>query len=253
MNCPHCGADTKNAVTLCPLCGKTLDREMAYAGFVSKADDALAAEDYDKAIISYRKALEYSQGTEDIYLKLAAAYNKKGDKQAASMYMKALTFNFYNEHTHNMLIALYSRYGRLDDLQKWYEQSRDKADPEFIDKHIKIIKNVKYFSYEAPVKIPASKPDNFLESFMLSMKKYVILNIVMGIIGLVATLAIIAAVVFKVNTTYIVMSAGVFIMATITILLMTRKKRGVKKDAGQATLEAMMAEIKKSKTDPGGS
>jgi tetratricopeptide (TPR) repeat protein len=242
MNCPHCGADTRNAVTICPLCGKTLDRENAYASFLAKADDAFAAGETDKAIMSYKKALEYSKGNEDIFLKLGNAYNKNGDRQAAQMYMKALLFNFYNDNTHNMLISLYSKYGRLDDLQKWYEQSREKADPAFVDKYIKIIQNVKYFSTRADFKIPAAKPDGLAANMLASMKKYIVMNIVIGIVLVVASLAIVAGIIFKVNTMFVLAFSGFFTFVSIVMVFMSRMGKTKKKDGKKTSLEALMAE-----------
>jgi pentatricopeptide repeat protein len=242
VNCPHCGADTRNAVTICPLCGKTLDRENAYNSYLAKGDDAFAAGKTDKAIMSYKKALEYSAGNEDIFLKLGNAYNKRGDRQAAPMYMKALTFNFYNDKTHNMMIALYSKYGKLDDLKRWYEQSREKADPVFVDKYIKIIQNVKYFSTQEDFKIPSPKPDGIIATLAGSMKKYVIMNIVIGIVLVVAGLAITAGIVFKVNTMFIFMFLGFFLLVSITIVIISRRGRANKKDGKKPTLEQLMAE-----------
>ena len=208
MNCPNCGADTKNAVTICPLCGTTLDRMSAYNSYLKKGDDFSASGEIDKAVMSYNKALEYSAGDEDIYLKLGNAYNKNNDKKAATAYMKALTFNFYNDKTHNMLIALYSKYGRLADLKKWYEQSRGKADASFVDKYVKIIENVDYFSKNSESKIPASKNKGLAETLISSMKRYVIMNIVVVIFVLVIALAIVAAIMFKVDTSFIVLFSG---------------------------------------------
>jgi len=242
MNCPHCGADTKNAVTICPLCGKTLDRENAYTSFLAKGDDAFASGEDDKAIMSYNKALEYSKGNEDIFLKLGNAYNKKGDRQAAAMYMKALMFNFYNDKTHNMLINLYSKYNRLNDLKKWYAQSREKADPAFVDKYIKIIEGVGYFRSQAASKIPAPKSGGIAKDLMDSMKKYVVMNIVIGIVLTVASLAIVAGVIFRVNTMFILMFSGFFMVVSIGIVIMSRLGKPKKKEGKKPSLEELMTE-----------
>lgn len=248
MNCPHCGADAKNAVTICPLCGKNLDKDNAFQNFVKKGDDAFAAGDTDKAVMSYKKALEYSAGNEDIFIKLGNAYNKKGDKQAAAMYMKALTFNFYNDKTHNMLISLYSKFNRLDDLKKWYEQSRALADAAFVDKYIKIIQNVHYFSTQADVRIPAPKDEGLAKTLVSSMKKYVIMNVVVGIVFVVISLAIIAGLVFKVNTSFIIMFTGFFMAVSIVMIIISRKNKAKKKGNEKTSLEdAMAEEIAKAK------
>jgi tetratricopeptide (TPR) repeat protein len=242
MNCPHCGADTKNAVTICPLCGKTLDRENAFESYIKKGDDAYAADELDKAIISYRKALEYSAGSEDLYLKMGNIYNKKNDKQAASMYMKALAFNFYNDRIHSMLITLYSKYRKLDDLKKWYEQSRGKADPAFIDKYIKIIENVNFFSSQTGDRKPVSKTGGMAEMFFLSMKKYVIMNIVAGIVFFIVALAIVAGIVFKINIAFIFIFSGTFLVVSIVMVFISRRGKSVKKETGKTSLVEIMAE-----------
>lgn len=244
MNCPHCGADTKNAVTICPLCGKTLDRDDAYASYLKKGDDFSDAGDLEKAILSYRKALEYNTGDEDTFIKLGNAYNKKGDKQAASMYMKALSFNFYNDKTHNMLIALYSRYGRLDDLKNWYSQNRGRIDEVFIDKYVKIIENVKYFSAKPDIKIPATKTDNFVDGVISSMKRYMLLNIVGGIAVFVLGLAVVAGVVFKIDKTVIIAFSGLVFFAGVATIIFSRSRMKKKNDAGRESLEDIMAEVK---------
>jgi tetratricopeptide (TPR) repeat protein len=245
LNCPYCGADTKNAVTICPLCGKTLDRDSAYRSFMKKGDDFLAADDAGKAALSYKKALEYTAGTEEIYLKLGSAYNKMNDKQAAGMYMKALSFNFYNGQTHNYLISLYSRYGKLDDLRRWYGQSREKADRDFIDKYIKIIDNVKYFSTQAAIRIPKSKPDGLTDSMISGMKRYMMMNIIGGILIVVVGIAVVAGIFLKMNTSFLIMFAGFFLGVSVIIMFYMSAKAKKKKDRGTKSLEEFMKEENK--------
>lgn len=252
MNCPHCGADTKNAVTICPLCAKTLDRENAFLSYVKKGDDAYAAAEFDKAVMSYKKALEYSAGNEEIFLKLGNAYDKKGDKQAAAMYIKALGYNFYNDKVHNLLIALYSKYGKLNDLKKWYAASREKADPAFIDKYIKIIQGVSFFSASKEVRVPAPKKTGIGRTMMSSMKRYIIMNIVVGIFVLIVSLALAAGYFFRVNTSFLVIFSGVFMAVGIVIVVMTRSGKVKKKETGKQSLENLMAEeIAKAKAGQG--
>jgi len=232
VNCPHCGADTKNAVTLCPLCGKTLDRGSAYAGFVAKADAAAGAGEYEKAAIAYNKALEYAAGTEDVYLKLASAYTKLGSAKAANAYMKALSCNFYNDTTHNMLISLYTRFGKLDELKKWYEQSRPRVDPVFADKYIKIIDNVKLFSSEKSARIPASKNTDYAAALVFGLKKYAMMNLVLGLVVIVASVAVGAAVFMGVNTNFVLMFSVFFIFVSVIVSLAAKRKK--KKPADEA-------------------
>lgn len=242
MNCPYCGADTKNAVTICPLCGKTLDRDGAYLSFLKKGDDLLASGDAGKAVLSYRKALEYTAGTEEIYIRIGNAYNKMNDKQAAGMYMKALSFNFYNDQTHNYLISLYSRHGRLDDLRRWYEQSREKADRDFIDKHIKIIDNIKYFSTQAGIRIPGGRDDGLAKLLVSGMKRYMMMNIIGGILAVVVAIAVAAGIFLKMNTSFLIMFAGFFLALSIVIMFYISGKARKKKERTAKSLEEYMKE-----------
>lgn len=97
MICPECGANIDYNSEICPLCGKQVDKERIYKNFISKGDSFFDAGDFDKAISSYSKALDYFNDREEVYIKLGNAYSKKMDKKAAQMYLKAL-FLFYAFH-----------------------------------------------------------------------------------------------------------------------------------------------------------
>ncbi|MCX8093354.1 MAG: tetratricopeptide repeat protein [Candidatus Goldbacteria bacterium] len=221
MNCPHCGADTGNAITLCPLCGKTLDRDMAFKSFVEKGDLAVETGDIDKAIINYNKALTYKEGNEQIYLKLGNLYFKKKDKNAANMYFKVLQYNFYNDYAHNMLITLYSNFGKLDDLKNWYEKNRGKYEDGFIDKYIKIIEGIKHFSTRTDVGIKETK-DDFLKDMFESMKKYTVLNIVIGFIILFLIGGLFAGTFLHLNP-MIVFSFMLFFLFVVLIIVFLQR------------------------------
>ncbi len=217
MNCPHCGADTGNAITLCPLCGKTLDRDMAFKSFVEKGDIAAETGDVEKAIINYNKALTYLPGNEQIYLKLGNLYFKKKDKNAANMYFKVLQYNFYNDYAHNMLITLYSRFGKLDDLKNWYEKNRGKYEDSFVDKYIKIIDNIKQFSIRPDFGIKETK-DDVLKDMFVSMKKYTLLNIVIGFVVLLLIGGMLAGTFLQLNP-MIVFSFMLFFLFVVFVVV----------------------------------
>lgn len=227
MNCPHCGAETGNAITICPLCGKTLDREKAFISFVEKGDAAEEAGEIERAIINYNKALTYSQGNEQIYLKLGNLYFKINDKNAANMYFKVLQFNFYNDYAHNMLITLYSRFRKLDDLKNWYEKNRGKYEDDFIDKYIKIINNIKHFTSDMDMGIK-EKQENILKDMFESMKKYTILNVVIGIIVLFLIAGLFAGTFLKINP-LVVFSFMLFFLFVIFIIVFFQRITYVKK------------------------
>lgn len=198
MNCPHCGAETGSAVTLCPLCGKTLDRKQAFTSFVKKGDAAAENGEIDKAILNYNKAITYLEGNEQVYLKIGNLYYKKNDKNAVNMYFKVLQFNFYNDYAHNMLITIYSRFGKLDDLKMWYEKNRNKYKDDFINKYIKIIDKMKHFSTKKDFG-RKEKKDNILKDMLISMKKYTMLNIVIVFTALLFIVGLLAGTFLQIN------------------------------------------------------
>jgi len=227
MNCPHCGAETGSAITLCPLCGKTLDREQAFNSFVEKGDMAAEIGDIEKAILAYNKALTYSEGNEQIYLKLGNLYYKKNDKNAVNMYFKVLQFNFYNEYVHNMLITLYSKFGRLDDLKNWYEKNKGKYNDDFIDKYIKVIDNIKLFSTKMDFGIKEKK-ENFFKDMLLSMKKYTLLNIVLIFIVSFLIVGLLAGTFLQLNP-IIVFSFMLFFLFVIFIVVFFQRVMHINK------------------------
>lgn len=228
MICPHCGADTGNAITLCPLCGKTLDREQAFKSFIEKAEIAAQTGDIDKAIINYNKALTYLDGDEQIYLKLGNLYFKKKDKNAATMYFKVLQYNFYNDYAHNMLITLYSQFGKLDDLKMWYEKNKGKYDMNFIDKYIKIIDNIKQFSVRTDFGIKEKK-DNVLNDMFASMKKYILLNIVIGFVVVFLIVGLFAGTFLQINP-MIIFSFMLFFLFVVFLVVFFQRMSYIKKN-----------------------
>jgi tetratricopeptide (TPR) repeat protein len=221
MICPHCGAETGNAITLCPLCGKELDREQAFISFVQKGDNAAEIDDVDKAILNYNKALTYSEGNGQIYVKLGNLYFKKNDKNAVNVYLKALQFNFYNEYVHNMLITLYSRFNKLDDLKTWYEKNRGKYREDFINKYVGIIDNTKSFSAKKDFGIK-EKHGNVFKDFLISMKKYMLLNVVLCIVTVLLIAGLLSAVFLHLNP-FIVFSFMLFFLFVIFVIVLFQR------------------------------
>lgn len=217
MNCAHCGAEMGSAITLCPLCGKILDRQQAFNSFVEKGDLAEESGDIEKAILDYNKALTYSEGNEQIFFKLGNLYFKKNDKNAINMYFKVLQFNFYNDYAHNMLITIYSKFGKLDDLKMWYEKNREKYKGDFIDKYIRIIDSIKQFSTKMDFGIKP-KRENIFNDMLISIKKYTMLNIVIGFIILFLTGGLLAGVFWQLNPMFI-FSFMLFFLFVIFIIV----------------------------------
>jgi len=242
MICPECGANIDSSKEICPLCEKRIDRESAYKNFIAKGDNFFNTGNFDKAILSYSKALDYFNDREELYIKLGNAYSKKMDKKAAHMYLKALILNFYNDTTHNLIISFYSYFNKLEDLKKWYEKNKANYDSQFIDKYIKIIDNILRFKNETSVKI--GQKENFLNLFFISMKEYILMNIVMGLVILVIIAGGIAAFLFKVNIIYIIIFLGVFFLVSLFFISFTKMKSIKKKKGTQENLENLLNEFK---------
>ena len=226
MICPHCGAQLARVMPSCELCGREIDIRGTYEAFVKKGDEALSFGEHDKAILNYKKALEFTAGNEDIYLKLGNAMNAKGDKQAAGMFFKALNYNFYSERAHDLLIALYTKHRKLEDLKAWYKKSAETADPEFIEKKIKIIDYTTKFSNEQLYAAPDALPGEGLGATLIkSIKQYMIMNTVIGILLLLVGGGIAAGYFLGMNTKFIVIFSGLFFMSTLIMLFFYRMKK----------------------------
>jgi|ERR1035437_53850 tetratricopeptide (TPR) repeat protein len=252
MNCPHCGAHIDGNPDNCPLCGAYIDRQGLYAGFIKKGEEALGTPDYDKAMDYYQKALDTGYPpAADIYIKYGNAYDKKNDKQAAGMYLKALAFDFYNEHVHTLLIAFYDKYNRLNDLKKWYEKSRGTAGNEFIDKEIKVIDSIITFRQNAASKpLPGDEAkqkqvERAIHRLGGWFKDYIMMNIVFGIVIVLMGIGIAAGLIFKLNFIIIFAIIGFFLLASIAVVIFLRRKkiREIKKNA--VKIEDIYREFKK--------
>ncbi len=247
MLCPECGAEVKEYFTTCSLCGKIIDREEAFKKFMAKGDEFFKSDEIEKAIISYNRALDYKKDSEDIYIKLGNAYMKKNDKKAATCYLKALSYNFYNDVTHNFLITFYSRFNKLEELKSWYIQNKNKFNNDYIDKFIKIIENTILFTTEKSVKI-GTKDDNFFTNFKESIKSYLLVNVVSGVMLLLLAAGFLLSFLFKINISFFLIFIGVF--SLISLVFITYKKmksiKNLKKTKEtQIDLENILKEIKK--------
>ncbi len=247
MLCPECGAEIKEYFTTCSLCGKIIDKEDAFKKFMSKGDEFFKSNEIEKAIISYNRALDYKKDSEELYIKLGNAYMKKNDKRTVTCYLKALSYNFYNDVTHNFLIAFYSRFNKLEELKSWYIQNKEKFDKDYIDKFIKIIENTILFTTEKSVKI-GTQDENFFTNFTKSIKTYLFLNIVFGVILLLLAAGFLLSFLFKINISFFLIFIGVF--SLISLVFITYKKmktiKSLKKTKEtEIDLENILKEIKK--------
>ena len=228
MICPHCGADIENGSSSCPLCGEEINKEKEYKKFVLKGDGALEGGRPEAAIGFYEKALQITGGSEESYIKLGNAYNKKRDRKAAGIYFKALKCNFYNEHVHNLLISIYDKYNRLPDLKAWYEESGKSSDPEFTEKFINIIDNIGRFKKEGGAPESEKKSSEGLMSYI---KKYGMMNAALIVFAVIMAGALIAGVVFKTDPSVMLLFgmgffiASIFIISYINIKKVKKKKK----------------------------
>ncbi len=253
MHCPHCGASIENNADICPLCGTSIDKDSVFTGFMRKGDEFFSNSDYDKALVYYNKALEAAKPTSpEIYIKLGNTLDKKNDRQAAGMYLKALSFDFYNEHIHTLLMAFYDKYNRLKDLKAWYDKSRASADGVFIDKKIETInsivsfkeKSAEVFAQQAS-EFKDAKSRRFANSMINGFKQYMMMNVIMGIILLVIGIGGIAAVYFGANVMMVFAAAGVFFVISLGVVMFIRTKKMNDKKASAGKMEDIMKDFKK--------
>lgn len=232
MICPHCGAQLSHAVFSCPLCGKEIDIRGIYRSNVAKGDEALLAGEYDKAVTNYKKALEFTSGNEEIYLRLGNALSLKGDKGAAAMLFKALNYNFYSRRAHELIVALYFKHKKLPDLKAWYMKSAASAEPGFIEEQVKIIDNMIKFSEEQLYAVPPVKGQGLASVFIKSLKQYMIMNVVMGVILLIVGGGIAAGYLLGMNTVFVIFFSAFFFAATLIMVVVYRIKK-IKKSKEQ--------------------
>jgi len=247
MICPHCGAEIEKGLEKCPLCEKEISTESEYEKFLKKGDEALAADETDKAIAAYSKALEYRDNSYEIYMKLGNAYNRKGDKQAVAMYFKAMTLNFYDDNIHNLVISMYARRGKLEELRKWYEANSAKYDADFIKRYTAIIDNMKYFSSNIEKPEEKKKDPGVMPEFFGSMKSYSMLNSTMLITGALILIALVGMAIFKVNMTFVFMFAGTFIVISIIAVIISKISRMKKKKQKTEGLEEIVKDFNKDR------
>ena len=252
MNCPHCGAHIDGTPDSCPLCGLNIDKEELYNGHVKKGDEAFSSGEYDKALLWYQKALDTGYPpTVDIYIKYGNAHDKNNDRQAAGMYLKALSFDFYNEHVHTLLISFYDKHNRLNDLKKWYEKSRGNAEEDFINKEIKIIESIIAFRNEAANQPSASdemkvkQVENVIKGLGGWFKNYMMMNIVFGIAIVLMGIGVGAALMFRLDLIVIFAIVGFFLLASIIVVVYIRRKKVKEMKKNAPKIEDIYREFKK--------
>ncbi len=203
-------------------------------------------------MVWYQKAIDTGHpASVDIYIRYGNAHDKKNDKQAAGMYLKALAYDFYNEHVHTLLIAFYDKHNRLNDLKKWYDKNRVSADGAFIDKEIKVIDSIIAFRKNAPDALPVGdeiqikRVQGMIKGMGAWFKNYIMMNIVFGIIIALLGLGIAAAVIFKVNMMIIFAILGIFLAASIVVVIYIRRKKVKEMKMNSPKLEDIYMEFKK--------
>ncbi len=244
MLCHECGAEIKDYFTTCSLCGKVIDREKAFKNFVEKGDEFFRSDEIEKAIIAYNRALDYQKDNEDLYIKLGNAYMKKNDKQAATYYLKALSLNFYNDVTHNYLIAFYSKFNKLEDLKSWYIKNKERFDNEFINKYIKIIDNTILFTTEKKIKI-GTEDNGFWCELKKSMRMYLMFNIIFGVVFLLLVVGLLFSYFLKINVSFFLVFAGMFLIMGIFFITFKKMENLKKKKDKHINIEDFLKETKK--------
>lgn len=230
-----------------------IDKQLLYSGFVKKGDEAFAASDYEKTIAFYQMALDTGLVRDaGIYIKYGNAYDRKNNKQAAAMYLKALSFDFYNEHVHTLLISFYDKHNRLNDLKKWYEKNKVMADAEFINKEIKVINNIIDFRQNAAVEPSAvdlarqKQIEGILYKAGGWFKDYIMMNIVFGITFVLMGIGIAAGLILKLDLKIIFAIIGLFFMISIVVVVYIKQKQIRNKRKDRVMLEDIFKEFKNS-------
>jgi len=232
MICKSCGAVIEKGLEKCPLCGNKIDIGELFREFVDKGNAAFEKGDTDKAVLFYKNALEHGDVNEETYIKIGIAFEKKNDfKSARDMYFKALKLNFKNDNAHNLLIGIYSKHNKLNDLKSWYESNAERFHEDTADKYVKIIENIIDFKKQPPVKI-AAEDDGIKTNLIKGLKNYIILNVVIGIVMLLVAAAFIGYYVFKINGAYILVFAAIFFIISFAVI-MYYKMRNIKRLRGK--------------------
>ncbi|MCE5300984.1 MAG: hypothetical protein LLG37_08975 [Spirochaetia bacterium] len=228
MNCPHCGGVLEQNQETCSLCGTLIDSRDIYNNLVRRGTEAYEMSEFEKACTYYNKAYETGLYDAELCVRLGMVLDKKNDRRAAGMFLKALSFDFYNEHVHNLLIGFYDKYRRLSDLKTWYEKSRGSVEDAFIDKQITIINNLIKFREQAPSgpERAHSTAGETAGHFLLnSFKQYIMMNVVLGVVLLLIGIAVAIGWIFKVNVMVIVVFAVFILLAGMAFMVMARVRK----------------------------
>jgi tetratricopeptide (TPR) repeat protein len=247
MDCPHCGAEVNADLDICPLCGAGIDKAQLRKDVIKKGDAAYKTGNYDMAIIFYKKAFDLNTGGDaELCIKCGNAYDKKDDKQAVEMYLKALSYDFYNERAHNLLILFYDRHNRLKDLENWYEKNRGGADGAFIDRQIRTINGIISFRQKLPAmadEVRQKKAEKMVSSFTAGFKHYIIMNIVLGVIAVLMAVAVAFAIIFKLNMIIVFSIIGFFLVLSVAaIFYLNRRKSKENKGKTLVSIEDIYRE-----------
>ncbi len=219
MICKSCGAVIDKDLEKCPLCGNKIDKGEIFREFIEKGNAAFEMGDIDKAVLFYKNALEHGDVNEETYIKIGIAFEKKNDfKSARDMYFKALTLNFENDNAHNLLIGIYSKLNKLNDLKNWYESNAERLNYDTANKYAKIIENIINFKKQPLIKIAAGE-DDLKTNLIKGLKNYMILNVVIGIVMLLLAAAILGYYVFKINGAYILAFAAIFFVISLSVIM----------------------------------
>lgn len=249
MLCPHCGVQISDYANNCGMCGNCIDREQLYRQFMNKGDDALD-HSLEASVVNYRKALEFIADKPEGYIKYGIALEKKGDRNAANMFLKAIGLDFKNDLAHNHIISLYDHYGKLQDIKNWYEKNRTAANSEIIDRYLKIIAGIERFKGNDAIKIKGQKGGEFVNDLAYSMKSYSMSNMVLLIVAGLGAAALAGLFIFKMDTTFIMLFAGAFFTAGLGTVIFTRMKKKPGKNRADEELNLMLKEYgKKNEKD----
>jgi len=251
MICKNCGAEMGTAPDKCPLCGAPVDKEGLFREFSEKGDGYFFTGDYGRAAAFYQEALDTGHPADtEIYIKYGTALDKKNDRRAAAMYLRAISADFYNERAHALLITCYDSHNKLPELKKWYEKSGAGYDAGFVEKQVKIIDAMINFRANPSVTVPdkvSAAPAGLIKAAGGWFKRYIIINIVLSVVFLILAAGAAMFYFLKVNIIFSAAICVVFLRAGAPVVLWIRRRRARDAKNKTARLQEILDEFKGDK------
>ena len=192
MICSHC-KNEKWDIDVCPNCGLS-EREALWA----EAEKSRKSQKWLFAVKAYQKYLLFQPRHLEALQKVAnclsmiASLNFQDSlfHQASQAIFEALNEDWDWERGHELLIDLYTRYEKLEDLSKQYEQiaSREVAKAKICENMVRTIRLTQKFKNALPVVNTSLDQTNSLKEFIKDFWFLFLLPLLLGAIYIGSTL-----------------------------------------------------------------